>query len=153
MIGKRTNRLGTTLAIALFGCVSALAHADSVRTAIESANSQMAAAVAKGDAAAVAAMYAADARVMPAGSEPVQGADAILKFWQAAISGVAGISLKTIDVFSQGSTATEVGQYELRDKSGKALDHGKYIVVWRNEGGKWKLLRDMFSTNVAPAAK
>jgi hypothetical protein len=49
-------------------------------------------------------------------------------------------------------TATEVGQYELRDKAGKVLDHGKYIVVWRKEGGKWKLLRDMFSTNV-PAVK
>lgn len=153
MTSKRTNRLGSTLVIALFGCVSSFAHADSVRTAIESANSQMAAAVAKGDAVAVAAMYAGDARMMPAGSEPIQGADAILKFWQTAISGVAGISLKTIDVFSQGPTATEVGQYELRDKSGKALDHGKYIVVWRNEGGKWKLLRDMFSTNVASAAK
>jgi ketosteroid isomerase-like protein len=95
-------------------------------------------------------MYAADALVMPAGSEPVRGADAILKFWQSSLTGIGGVALKTADLFVQGSTATEVGQYELRDKTGKAIDHGKYIVVWRKEGGKWKLLRDMFSTNVAP---
>jgi hypothetical protein len=35
----------------------------------------------------------------------------------------------------------------LHDKAGKVLDHGKYVVVWRREGGKWRLLRDMFSTN------
>jgi hypothetical protein len=33
------------------------------------------------------------------------------------------------------------------------LDHGKYIVVWRNADGKWKLLRDLFSTNVPPPKK
>jgi hypothetical protein len=57
--------------------------------------------------------------------------------------------------FSAGtleSGIAEIGQYELRDKAGKVLDHGKYIVVWRKEGGKWKLPRDMFSTNV-PAVK
>jgi hypothetical protein len=47
--------------------------------------------------------------------------------------------------------ATEVGAYELKGKGGKVLDHGKYIVVWRREGERWKLLRDMFSTNVPPA--
>jgi hypothetical protein len=26
-------------------------------------------------------------------------------------------------------------------------------VVWRRAGGNWQLLRDMFSTNVAPAKK
>ena len=75
------------------------------------------AAVARGDAAHVAAMYAADARVMPAGSEPIQGADAILKFWQSALTGIGGVALKTVDLFVQGSMATEVGQYELRDKA------------------------------------
>ena len=66
---------------------------------------------------------------------------------------VGAVALKTSEIFGHGPTATEVGQYELRDQAGKVLDHGKYIVVWRNEGGKWKLLRDMFSTNVAPPSK
>src|SRR5512138_405435 len=147
---NRSVRFGSALLIALLTGTAQLAHAETVRAAIEAANAAFSAAAAKGDAAALAAMYATDAMVMPAGSEPVRGADAILKFWQSSLAGIGGVTLKTVDLFDQGSTATEVGQYELRDKTGRAIDHGKYIVVWRKEAGKWKLLRDMFSTNVAP---
>lgn len=147
---NRPVRFRLALFIALLGGTAPLAHAENVRSAIEAADAAISVAAARGDAAAVAAMYAADALVMPAGSEPIRGADAILKFWQSSLSGIGGVALKTVDLFVQGSTATEVGQYELRDKTGRAIDHGKYIVVWRKEGGKWKLLRDMFSTNVAP---
>jgi ketosteroid isomerase-like protein len=147
---NRSVRFRLALFVALLGGVAPFSRAENVRSAIEAANAEISAAAARGDAAAVAAMYAADALVMPAGSEPVRGADAILKFWQSSLTGIGGVALKTADLFVQGSTATEVGQYELRDKTGKAIDHGKYIVVWRKEGGKWKLLRDMFSTNVAP---
>lgn len=135
-------------------CLAPVAYADSVRTAIEAANAQFSAAAAKGDGAALAALYSTDGQVMPAGSAPIRGTEAIQKFWQGALdSGIATVDLKTIDVFGRGSTATEVGEYELHDKAGSVLDHGKYIVIWRHIGGTWKLLRDMFSTNVPPAKK
>ena len=35
------------------------------------------------------------------------------------------------------STVLSPSGYELRDKAGKVLDHGKYIVIWRREGGNW----------------
>lgn len=134
-------------------CLMQPAHASGVRSEIEAANAQFSAAAAKGDGAAIAAAYDADGQVLPAGSEPIKGSQAIQQFWQGALdSGIAGIGLKTVEIFGHGNTATEVGQYELRDKGGKVVDHGKYIVIWRREGGAWKLLRDMFSTNV-PAAK
>jgi ketosteroid isomerase-like protein len=130
------------------------AHAGGVKGDIEAANAQFSAAAAKGDGGALAALYSTDGQVMPAGSDPIRGTEAIHKFWQGALdSGIAAIGLKTIEVFGHGPTATEVGQYELRDKSGQLLDHGKYIVVWQHTDGKWKLLRDMFSTNVPPAKK
>lgn len=139
--------------VAASAFLSQTAYADDVRSEIDAANARFTAAAAKGDGAGLAALYAADGQVLPAGSDPVKGAQAIQKFWQGALdSGIAEVGLKTIDIFGHGPTATEVGQYELHDKAGKVLDHGKYIVVWRHEGGKWKLLRDMFSTNV-PAAK
>lgn len=127
------------------------AGANPLQPAIEAANTQMSAAVAKGDAAAMAALYTTDGQVMPAGSEPVRGKAAIQKFWQGALSsGVAAVTLKTVEVYGQGHLATEVGEYDLKDKAGKSLDHGKYIVIWRLVGADWKLLRDMFSTNSAP---
>ena len=138
--------------VAFVCCATPPAHAGAVRSSIEAANAAFSAAAAKGDGAALAGLYAADGQVMPAGSEPIRGTAAIQKFWQGALdSGIAGVELKTMEVFDQGATATEVGQYELHDKAGKVLDHSKYVVVWRHEGGKWKLLRDMFSSNVPPA--
>jgi ketosteroid isomerase-like protein len=136
--------------MALIGFTTA-SFAAEVRAAIEAANAKFSALAAQGDGATLAGLYAKDGAVMPAGSAPVRGAEAIAKFWQGAFaSGVAAIELKTVEVYGQGPTATEVGEYALRDKAGKLLDRGKYIVIWHNEGGQWKLLRDMFSTNLAP---
>ena len=136
--------------IALIGFTTPSLAAD-VRAAIEAANAKFSALAAQGDGATLAGLYAKDGAVMPAGSDPVQGTQAIGKFWQGAFaSGVAAIELKTLEVYGHGATATEVGEYVLRDKAGKLLDRGKYIVIWHNEGGQWKLLRDMFSTNVPP---
>jgi uncharacterized protein (TIGR02246 family) len=149
----RLDRLCGAAFVAFIVFLAQPAHASGVQRAIEAANAHFTATAAEGDGAGLAALYATDGQLLPAGSEVIRGTDAIQKFWQRALdSGIAGIGLKTLEVFAQGSTATEVGQYELRDRAGKVLDHGKYIVVWRREGDKWKLLRDMFSTNV-PAPK
>jgi ketosteroid isomerase-like protein len=149
---RRMVYMCTAVLVAFIVYAAQPACADGVRSSIEAANAVFSAAAAKGDGAGLAALYAAEGQVMPAGSEPIRGTAAIQKFWQGALdSGIAGVGLKTLEVFGHGATATEVGQYELRDKAGKVLDHGKYIVVWRREDGKWKLLRDMFSTNVPPA--
>ena len=143
-----------TVVILACACLTSAAYADGVKAAIEAANAQFSAAVVKGDGAGLAAMYSPDGQVMPAGSDPIRGTEAIQKFWQGGLdSGIVAVSLKTIEVFGHGPTATEVGEYELRDKAGKVLDHGKYIVVWKHADGRWKLLRDMFSTNVPPAKR
>jgi ketosteroid isomerase-like protein len=145
----RIDLLCAAVLVAFVSCLAQPAYADETRSGIEAANAQFSAHAAKGDGAGLAALYAADGQVMPAGSDPIKGSQAIQKFWQGALdSGIASIGLTTLEVFGHGPTATEVGQYELRDKAGTVLDHGKYIVIWRHEGGKWKLLRDMFSTNV-----
>ena len=150
---QRLNRLCTGAFLACL-CLISSAYADGVRSAVEAANAQFSAAVAKGDGAGLAALYSPDGQVMPPGSDPIRGTEGIQKFWQGALnSGVAAIGLKTIEVFGRAPTATEVGEYELRDKAGKVLDHGKYIVVWQHADGRWKLLRDMFSTNVPPSKK
>src|SRR5215467_12703005 len=105
-----------------------------VRPAIAAANAKFSALGAQGDGAALARLYAKDGAVMPAGSEPIRGTEAIAKFWQSAFaSGVAAIDLKTVEVYGQGTRATAVGEYVLRDKAGKQLDRGKYVVIWRNE--------------------
>jgi uncharacterized protein (TIGR02246 family) len=135
-------------ALLLCGPVSA----DSTRDAIEAVNAQFVAAFGQGDSKAVAALYTSNAQLMPEGSDVIKGRAAIQKFMQGVIdSGVASIILTTLEKFGSGSTATEVGVYEMRDKAGKAVDHGKYLVLWRKVNGAWLLHRDIFNSSVPPS--
>ena len=118
--------------------------ADDVRSAIEAANKKWAAAASRGDGAGVAALYTTDAQLLPSQSDFVRGTQAIGQFWQAVFdSGVTGVSLTTVEVESCGNAAHEVGTLELRGADGKMLDQGKYVVLWKKEGGSWKLHRDI----------
>lgn len=126
--------------------------ADDVRSAIEAANKKWEAAVSRSDGAGAAALYTARGELLPAQSDFVRGPQAIGQFLQAVFdSGIKGASLNTVEVESCGNTAYEVGTYEFRGADGKAVDHGKYVVVWKREGGVWKLHRDIWTTSVVPA--
>jgi uncharacterized protein (TIGR02246 family) len=123
-----------------------------IQRQIEAANSQFVGAFTRGDAAAIAKLYTADAQLLPANSDFVRGTDAIRAFWQKVIDmGLGGASLETIEVEAHGSTAIEVGRYRLL-ASGDTVDTGKYIVVWKNDGGTWKLHRDIWTTSQPAAA-
>jgi ketosteroid isomerase-like protein len=127
--------------------------ADPAHEAITAVNQKFAAAIDRGDAAGVAALYTADGQVLPTQSGAVTGTKAITAFWQAGIdAGTAAASLTTLELESHGNTAHEVGTYELRGKDGKVLDQGKFIVIWKKEGATWKIHRDIFNTSLAPAA-
>jgi len=123
-----------------------------VRTQIESVNAQIGNAFKRGDATALAGFYTSGAELLPAHSDFVRGSSAIRAFWQSAIdTGLTGASLETIDVEGHGDTAIEIGRYRLVAAGGVVADHGKYIVVWKNDNGTWKLHRDIWTTSQAAA--
>ena len=96
-----------------------------------------------GTYAALAALYTTDAQVLPPNGEPITGRAAIQKFWQGVMdSGVKGAKLTTVEAAAAGDMAHEVGTYELSGADGKVLDSGKYIVIWKRDGGQWKLQVD-----------
>jgi ketosteroid isomerase-like protein len=139
-------------AAALVVTAPAGAAAPATRAAIEEANAAFSAALAKGDAAGLAAMYAAEAQVFPPNSDIVASAAGIQKLWQGFIDGGAkGIKLTTVDLSEAGDLAVEAGRYELSGADGKVLDSGKYVVVWKRVGGGWKILRDIWNTSLPPA--
>jgi ketosteroid isomerase-like protein len=39
----------------------------------------------------------------------------------------------------------EVGTYVLRGKDGGILDKGKYLAIWKQEGGRWKSHREIWN--------
>ena len=74
--------------------------------------------------------------------------DEAFRDWQGALdAGLTAATLDTVEVDSTGDTAVEVGRYTLRAKGGQVADAGTYVVVWKREGGGWKLHRDIWNTN------
>ena len=119
------------------------------KAAIEKLNDAWTAAFNKGDAAAVAAMYTEDAYVLPPGAEMVKGRTGIEAFWRQAAQQMGDAKLTTLDVLPLGrSAAREIGTVTLKTKSQPPQEMvGKYAVVWRKVGGKWKLATDIWNTN------
>ncbi len=147
--------LGRRLTIGFVSIVllsaSPVLAADSIRSEIEAANKIFEAAVSRSDGPGVAALYTANAQLLPAQSDFVTGTEAIGQFWQAAFdSGMKGVSLITMEVEKHGDTAYEVGELEIRGADGTVLDHAKYVVIWKKEGTSWKLHRDIWTTSVVP---
>lgn len=125
----------------------------SVADQIKANNKALGAAVAAGDARAVGRMYTSRAKLMPPNADFFKGTKAITAFWQGAIDmGIRGAVLKSVEVEQLGTTAVEVGTYTLSTGDGTVLDKGKYVVVWKKDGGAWKLHHDIFNSSVAPAA-
>lgn len=118
--------------------------------AIKTANKNLSAAWATGDMKAVAGCYTKDAKLLPANAPAQNGQSAIARFWDGAYDmGIKGVALRTIEIESHGNTAIEYGIYTLKSADGKKLDVGKYIVVWKQQRGKWKLHRDILNSNNA----
>lgn len=119
-----------------------------VKAEIGKANARFGEAFRKGSAAEVAASYTEGAMILPPNRGIVEGADAIKGFWQAVIDmGIKDLKLESVEVQAQGDTAVEVGSYALFVEGGVEADHGKYVVIWKNEKGAWKLHRDIWNTS------
>jgi len=151
----RTLSAVTAAAIVLILSSGTIAARQDVRAAIDAANKQFAAAFAKGDAAALAAMYSATGQAFPPNGDVVRGAAALQKLWQDAMaSGVKELVLTTTETEGHGDTAIEVGSYRMDAAAGKTVDRGKYVVIWKRENGQWKVHRDIWNTSMpAPPAR
>jgi uncharacterized protein (TIGR02246 family) len=123
--------------------------ASGIRDAIAVANEEFMAAVKRGDAAGLAALYTENGQVLPPNSDSVAGKGAIQMFWQAVMDmGIKEAELKLVEVEAHGDTAIELSTFTLHGEGGEALDKGKYIVIWKREGGQWKLHRDIFNSSM-----
>ena len=117
--------------------------------AITEVNKRFTDAYARGDAAGVAALYTIDGQLLPPNSEILTGHEPIAGFWQFVMGlGISTVRLDSSELGVQGGMAVEIGQYTLAGSDGNTIDTGKYLVVWKNEGGAWKLHRDIWNTSM-----
>ena len=93
------------------------------------------------------------ATVMPPNSEPVKGRQAIEGlFGMLVTAGIKGATLTAQEVEAHGETAIETGTYSLKDATGKEVDRGKYVAVWKRQKGEWKMYRDIWNSSLPMAA-
>jgi uncharacterized protein (TIGR02246 family) len=144
MGGTHMRRIATFAVCAGFFAVPALAQ---TKAMIQQLDDQWAAAFNAANAAAVAAMYTADAYVLPAGAPMVKGREAIEAFWKDQIPNLQDVKCTALDVKPLGgSAAREVGSCSFMTKATPPQQATiKYAVVWQKEGGKWKLLQDIWN--------
>lgn len=133
--------------------MTAAAGTDRARAAIESQVRALAQASQRGDAAAMANVFTADAKINVPGTV-VTGRAAIQAFWQAALTGgVKGLSLTAAELDGDGGLRFETGRYSALGANGAELGSGEYLIVWKKEGGAWKIHRDYGHPGAPPAAR
>lgn len=60
-----------------------------------------------------------------------------------------GLPLETKETSIYGSAefVVEEGTWNIPDGKGGSFDHGKFIALWKQEAGKWKLYREIWNSD------
>jgi uncharacterized protein (TIGR02246 family) len=115
---------------------------------IAAANQKLQEAMAKKDAAAVAALYTEDALLLAPGGEPMSGRAAVQAMYEKLAPHIKSFQAKTEELHVAGGWAWERSSYTA--DFGPAQEHGKSLTVWKKSGKQWLIHRDMFSANHPP---
>ena len=144
------------VATSLFACQAPTKPAFDLANAkkeIEAANLAITEFVAKGDSVGIAATYTADGSLMLNNIPSIKGKDKLINFWSGFAQSGAKIKLTTVEVWGDENFIAEEGLLEINTKEGAQIDKGKYICLWKKEGGKWKLHRDMSNSDLPATAQ
>lgn len=91
--------------------------------------------------------------IMIDGFPSVQGRDEITHFFSQVIAnGVIKYDLETKNIWGDSSILVEEGVYKLTGKGKKEAGRGKYIVLWKQESGNWKMFRDIWARDFPSTA-
>ena len=126
------------------------------RSALVAQRKALTNAVTRGDAAGVAKLFSADAKLMLPGFETVTGREAIQKFWQAGLSGriIKGIAFAPADFTGEeDGLLAETGTLTTFAEDGKEKDQSRYLIVWKREESEWRIHRDIVNSELAPAPR
>ncbi|WP_020408630.1 YybH family protein [Hahella ganghwensis] len=130
-----------------------MSSSSGVYDAILATEKEFMATFSQGNAAGISEFYSESGQLMPPNSDVLTGKPAIQAAFQSFMDmGVKAMNLDTLEVEGDGDIAYEVGKYTLEAEGGQAVDQGKYVVVWKQEAGQWKLHRDIFNSSL-PASE
>jgi len=135
------------LCLAVTGCASDDTLPRSVVQAFEQAFN-------RDDIAACVALFTEDAQILPEHGPIVSGREGIKQFLKDQMTPVVMFDTSDDMTLVREDLAIEQGTYRVRDvRRGEDIELGKYLHVWRNVNGDWKLYRMIYNTDVAPRAE
>ena len=101
------------------------------------------------DSVGVASIFATDAKAMAPNMPSIVGRRNITHYIAQTIKkGYTDFYLTTTKIWGDSSIVAEEGTYNVADTSGKQVDKGKYIVLWKTEAGNWKIFRDIWASDL-----
>jgi uncharacterized protein (TIGR02246 family) len=105
-------------------------------------------------AAKLAGFYTEDAVYMPSNQPMVKGRAAVeAHFTQEFQQGFTNVKLTPVESAISGSQAFEAGTATITAPGGRT-ENGKYVVVFKQEGGAWRIAYDINNTDQpAPPSK
>jgi ketosteroid isomerase-like protein len=124
--------------------------------ALAETRARFVAALGRADSEALAALYTADATLLPPAAAAINGREAIQRFWQAGLdAGIVAIRLEPAGLDQDTRLAYELGSYELRLEpaaSTTIVDYGNYVLVHaRQDDGNWRRRLEIFTPATPPA--
>ncbi len=130
--------------------VVAKADMASIKAEIQGLENDWATADNARDATAISAFYSDDAISMSNNAPMIKGRAAIQKDIEDGMSKRAQgetVDYKTLEVFGDENTVTEIGTGIHKDASGKVIRTGKYMAIWEKRDGKYICIRDIYNTD------
>jgi len=124
---------------------------DSAKAAIAASNKVFGACFATGDSTTFANCYTSDACINVTGMPQMCGTKAITAFFNGGHKmGITNLALTTEEVMGGKEAVVETGKYEMFVGDKVSVEKGKFIVVWKEENGKWKMHRDIWNSDAPP---
>jgi uncharacterized protein (TIGR02246 family) len=124
-----------------------LAASPAVQAKVDALNDAFAAAMVRGDAAAVAAIYTEDAHLYFFKGTTLKGRAAIQEFLTGMFKGMKVTSMKIVseEIHPMGDTVLDEGHYEMTSEADGKVETSKarYLQVYKKgKDGKYLLFRD-----------
>lgn len=113
---------------------------------IKEKNDRFTAAHITGDTAVLNGYYAPDARVFAPNTPPVEGRAAIARTNDEYLSfGITEAEETTTRIYGNADYVIDEGNYRMRYGKDSTLESGKYLNVWKNADGEWRVYANMWS--------
>jgi ketosteroid isomerase-like protein len=121
-----------------------MVQVEDLRTLMETDNIEWLAAFNTGDVDRLGAKYAADATVVDPQQGPIQGVEAIKRFWSEGVKHVTDHTWEIVDVYQMGDLAYQIATWTA--KSGGQIGAGNTVRIFeRQADGRWLTKVHMFN--------